>query len=344
MNFGARIYDPSIGRFLSVDPLLDFFPNQTPYSYAYNNPISYRDPSGLAPEGEKGNKNQIQGWFFVITNSCYEFLVEEGIICIAGEPVQPKKSDKGRDGKNDGNNGIDNSGGGGSGGGSGGSSSSGSGAGIGSVGMGAGVNVAPTVNGDVGSGLGGGVLGSMQYSFSGQTLNVNYRVNTQSDIANAQVQISNSLNWIANAGDYGRDIMNSFINAMNIRNISLYVNLTQTGKNIADLYKRCDFDGDFVLGFSSNIWYYDDASSSRSGCDLDIPDKSLLPIYIAKEYLTGIDNTYRFTNWKIPYDFPMVFSHEFKHKYDSMIYLFPIERESSAIKFTRDILIWYYFR
>jgi len=60
MNMGARIYDPEIGRFLSVDPLLDFFPNQTPYSYAYNNPLSFKDPSGLAPEKEKGGRNQIQ--------------------------------------------------------------------------------------------------------------------------------------------------------------------------------------------------------------------------------------------------------------------------------------------
>lgn len=50
----APTYNPSLVRFLSVDPLLDFFPNQTPYSYAYNNPVSYRDPSGLAPEKEKG--------------------------------------------------------------------------------------------------------------------------------------------------------------------------------------------------------------------------------------------------------------------------------------------------
>ncbi|OGU58035.1 MAG: hypothetical protein A2X64_00435 [Ignavibacteria bacterium GWF2_33_9] len=60
MNIGARRYDPEIGRFLSVDPLLEAFPNQSPYSYSFNNPLSYRDPSGLAPEKEKGGKNQIQ--------------------------------------------------------------------------------------------------------------------------------------------------------------------------------------------------------------------------------------------------------------------------------------------
>jgi hypothetical protein len=29
------------------------FPAQTPYHYAYNSPLTYRDPSGLAPEKEK---------------------------------------------------------------------------------------------------------------------------------------------------------------------------------------------------------------------------------------------------------------------------------------------------
>jgi RHS repeat-associated protein len=56
MNLKSRIYDPSIGRFLSVDPLWEMFVNQSPYSYALNNPISYKDPSGLAPEKEKGGK------------------------------------------------------------------------------------------------------------------------------------------------------------------------------------------------------------------------------------------------------------------------------------------------
>ena len=59
MNMGARIYDPEIGRFLSVDPLLDAFPNQSPYSYALNNSLSFRDPSGLAPEKEKGGRMRI---------------------------------------------------------------------------------------------------------------------------------------------------------------------------------------------------------------------------------------------------------------------------------------------
>jgi RHS repeat-associated protein len=48
-QLGARYYDPSIGRFISPDPLTDTDDPQAlnPYSYAADNPVSYSDPSGL---------------------------------------------------------------------------------------------------------------------------------------------------------------------------------------------------------------------------------------------------------------------------------------------------------
>ena len=50
-QLGARLYDPSIGKFLSVDPVLDTAnPEQNNgYSYARNSPIDLSDPSGLTP-------------------------------------------------------------------------------------------------------------------------------------------------------------------------------------------------------------------------------------------------------------------------------------------------------
>ncbi len=51
--------DAETGRFLSVDPLFESFDAHTPYHYAYNSPIKYKDPSGLAPErDEKVEKTQ----------------------------------------------------------------------------------------------------------------------------------------------------------------------------------------------------------------------------------------------------------------------------------------------
>jgi len=48
-DFGARIYDPRIARFLSVDPLAHMFPGTSPYVAFANNPIYYIDPDGRAP-------------------------------------------------------------------------------------------------------------------------------------------------------------------------------------------------------------------------------------------------------------------------------------------------------
>ena len=42
-----RIYDPRIGRFLSVDPLMSEYPWNSTYAYTENNPINYEDIDGL---------------------------------------------------------------------------------------------------------------------------------------------------------------------------------------------------------------------------------------------------------------------------------------------------------
>ena len=55
--FGARYYDPEIGRWLGVDPLAEKFPGWSPYNYALDNPLLYWDPNGMyvrvATEEEK---------------------------------------------------------------------------------------------------------------------------------------------------------------------------------------------------------------------------------------------------------------------------------------------------
>ena len=56
---GARYYDPAIGRFVSVDPVMDLADPQQWHGYAYsnNNPITWSDPTGLAPtiDGQWGS-------------------------------------------------------------------------------------------------------------------------------------------------------------------------------------------------------------------------------------------------------------------------------------------------
>ena len=46
LDFGARIYDSRLGRWLSVDPLVMKYPGESPYSFAANNPILYIDHNG----------------------------------------------------------------------------------------------------------------------------------------------------------------------------------------------------------------------------------------------------------------------------------------------------------
>lgn len=46
LDFGARIYDPRIGRFLSIDPYSNRFVFQTPYLFASNNPLLNIDQDG----------------------------------------------------------------------------------------------------------------------------------------------------------------------------------------------------------------------------------------------------------------------------------------------------------
>ncbi|WP_164410084.1 RHS repeat-associated core domain-containing protein [Streptomyces salinarius] len=70
-HVGAREYDPAVGQFISVDPLLEADDAQTlnGYSYAVNNPLTYSDPTGMGlacggrgqaacpmrPDGTRGN-------------------------------------------------------------------------------------------------------------------------------------------------------------------------------------------------------------------------------------------------------------------------------------------------
>ncbi|HVA55040.1 MAG TPA: RHS repeat-associated core domain-containing protein [Gammaproteobacteria bacterium] len=51
IHMNGRVYDPNIGRFLSVDPVFEFPTNTqslNPYSYVLNNPLSMADPTGYA--------------------------------------------------------------------------------------------------------------------------------------------------------------------------------------------------------------------------------------------------------------------------------------------------------
>ncbi len=46
IDFGARVYDSRIGRFLSLDPLQKKYPGESNYAFVSNNPVIYADADG----------------------------------------------------------------------------------------------------------------------------------------------------------------------------------------------------------------------------------------------------------------------------------------------------------
>jgi RHS repeat-associated protein len=48
-NFGARMLDPRIGRFFTIDPDFEDYPSTSPYLYANNSPLYFIDHDGKGP-------------------------------------------------------------------------------------------------------------------------------------------------------------------------------------------------------------------------------------------------------------------------------------------------------
>lgn len=54
-DFGARMYNARVGRWMSQDPETRAYPDRSPYSFALDNPIKWKDADGGVVRDENGN-------------------------------------------------------------------------------------------------------------------------------------------------------------------------------------------------------------------------------------------------------------------------------------------------
>jgi RHS repeat-associated protein len=65
LDFGARMYDSRLGRWLSIDQLAKQYPFVSPYIFVLNTPIQAKDPDGKRVYFVGGAGNDNQGWNYI---------------------------------------------------------------------------------------------------------------------------------------------------------------------------------------------------------------------------------------------------------------------------------------
>ena len=88
-DYGFRIYDPRLGRFLSVDPLFESYPALTPYQFASNRPIDGIDIDGLEYHQNSRPGEMVNGFLTPAKDNAAFALTEQQVLAALSKKVPP---------------------------------------------------------------------------------------------------------------------------------------------------------------------------------------------------------------------------------------------------------------
>ena len=73
-DFGARFLNTRLGRFTTIDPLAEKYPNISPYIYCNCNPVNFVDPDGMRIVTSLRNQSSLEQYSWQFHNDQWQFI------------------------------------------------------------------------------------------------------------------------------------------------------------------------------------------------------------------------------------------------------------------------------